>query len=175
MKKSILVIFIFLYQISIAQDNDLLNIFPLSNGKIVYEHIGTADSLTKDKLYINAKYIISETFKSFKATVQLEDKDLGIINAKGFRSYPIKRLGVVTYLDVYHNVKISVKDKKYKVEIYDFNVDFKDVRVPNRSLELFLSQDKWGKEKFSKEIDSDITLYIEYVISKMNQKTIDNW
>lgn len=95
-------------------------IFPRDNdGKIHFKDIITVDSIHKDELYIRARQFITVYWNSAKDVTQMDDKDAGIIITSGFTDIQFSIIGF-SYVDhLYYTLKISVKDGKYMVEIYD--------------------------------------------------------
>lgn len=77
------------------------------------------DSLTKDELYINAKLWFSDYFKSSKAVIDLDDKEAGIIIGKGSSQITINLWTGPFNTRCYFTTKISIKDHKYRLEVYD--------------------------------------------------------
>src|SRR5262245_61458977 len=67
-----------------------LDVFPLRDGAIHYERIITVDSASKDDLYLKAKSWAVNAFKSQKAALQAEDKELGFISFKSLLVLPFQ-------------------------------------------------------------------------------------
>lgn len=94
-----------------------------ANLNIFYTEVVTVDpSLTRDKLFDNAKKWFAETFVSGKDVIQSEDKASGLIIGKGAISashtYNAKN-GRVWFL-----LKIDLKDGKYKYTLYSLTYSF---------------------------------------------------
>ena len=102
------------------------SILPVKDGSINYSEVVTVDSsLKKSDLFINAKKFFVGVYKSGKDVIQMEDKDAGIIIGKGyFKTYWKANLIFSADMDVWHTIKISIKDGKYKYEITDFTYKY---------------------------------------------------
>jgi len=126
--KLLLSCLIFFVKIGFAQKIDKDSIFPSKDGQVIYSEVINVDStLTKDKLYLNAKTWFVTTYKSAKDVIQLDSKEDGQIIGKGIFHEIWKVsgiLGVVYDVSVSHTVKITVKDGKYKYEISDLSGEY---------------------------------------------------
>ena len=98
------------------------SILPYKDGAITYSEIINLDSsYKKNDLYINAKRFFVEVFKSGRDVIQLDDKEAGLIIGKGYFNIVWKVNFMNSYdMQIWHVVKIYVKDAKYKYEITDF-------------------------------------------------------
>ncbi len=96
------------------------------DGKIYYSGVITVDStLKKDVLYINVKKFFVDIFKSGKDVIQLDDKEAGVVIGKGYFIVPFKANFMYTYeMQVWHLIRLAVKDGKYKYEISDFSYKY---------------------------------------------------
>lgn len=95
---------------------------PEKDGIIVYSEVVQLDSTyKKDQLFLAAKKWFAETYKSANDVIQMQDKEAGEIIGKGlfstFLKMPFPLIG--ESVNVYHTVKISVKDGRYRYEITD--------------------------------------------------------
>lgn len=99
------------------------NITPVVNGSIYYSEVVTVDSsLKKGDLYINAKKFFVDAFHSGKDVIQLDDKESGNVIGKGYFTIVWKANFMYSYeMQIWHTIKVSVKDSKYKYEITDFS------------------------------------------------------
>ena len=97
-----------------------------SQFKEPYSEIVSTDTLLKrNDLFINSKKFFVDVYKSGKDVIQMEDKEAGIIIGKGYFSVIWKASFLFSYdIQIWHTIKISVKDGKYKYEIYDFNYKY---------------------------------------------------
>lgn len=84
------------------------------NGTPYYSEVVLVDSSIKQStLFLRAKKWFVDYYKSAKDVIQLEDRESGEIIGKGVCALKIGFVGI----DVYHTVRIYVKDGKYKYEI----------------------------------------------------------
>ena len=120
--KSILVCALFLPLFSIGQNKEI----PIKDGEINFTEVVILDSsFKKNDLFINAKKFFVDVYHSGKDVIQLEDKDAGIVIGKGYFVTLWKASFLFTYeFQVWHTIKISLKDGKYKYEISDFRYKY---------------------------------------------------
>lgn len=117
MKKYLLTLFLFIPLIALCQDNQL-NI-PLKDGRVVYSGVIQRDSISKNELYTAAKVWFANTFRNVNNVIKFDDKDAGKIIGNG--SFPIRYTYFfeTIHIGIDFSIMISVKDSKYKYEIYD--------------------------------------------------------
>lgn len=137
-------------------------ILPMVDGKVDYVEVVQLDSsYKKNDLFINAKKFFVDVFNSGKDVIQMEDKEAGLVIGKGYAVVDYKANFMYTFrTKIWHTVKISLKDGKYKYEITEMSYSY---HVPadqysrgadaEGSLENF---PKHNQEKTFKEIDSEI-------------------
>lgn len=120
--KSILALILLTPLFSIGQNNEI----PLKDGELNYSEVVVLDStFKKNDLYINAKKFFVDVYHSAKDVIQLDDKDAGIVIGKGYFETLWKANFLYTYqLQIWHTIKISIKDGKYKYEITDFRYKY---------------------------------------------------
>ena len=90
------------------------------NGLIMFSEVIKVDSADKNELYLRAKSFFANSFKSGKAALQMEDKEEGVLIGKSMVNLCNGMEG--EWSDCYNmffTIKISVKDGRYKYEIYD--------------------------------------------------------
>jgi len=109
-------------------------------------------SETKSNLYIKANEWVANTFNSAKDVIQMNDKEAGKIIAKGvIECFETAALSSIT-IDVKFTLAIDVKDKKYRIRLYDFLITYISIPgnpyspfQPNTSLSEDKSHDLWPK------------------------------
>lgn len=84
MTKNLTTLFLLLTISSFGQDQKLLDILPMKDGKVVYTGIIQVDSTDKSKLYNKVKKWFVEQYKSAKDVIQLDDKENGEVIGKGY-------------------------------------------------------------------------------------------
>lgn len=95
---------------------------PFKNDQIVYERVITLDStFPKDKLYKSAKMAVINSFRDSKSVIQLDDKDNGKIICKGIATGHYKYAMVSYNIRWHFTMDITVKEGKYRIQIYDFD------------------------------------------------------
>jgi hypothetical protein len=96
-----------------------------TTNKITFLTIERVDSMSRKNLYTNAKIWFTNTFKSAKHVIQLDDPETGIIIGKGFGSIPVSNGLLNVPLDMYFTIKIQVKEGRYKFEVTDIYYHYK--------------------------------------------------
>ena len=197
----VLFIFLLLPFISNAQSNDKYQklidkytldsaewIFPQKNGIVIYTDVIEVDSsIKKDELYNRAKSWFVTEYKSANAVLQMQDKDAGIIMGKGMfeAGYNMGLMVGLQIVNVYHTVKIFIKDGKYKYEITDLNGKYYSsaTRYSSGGLNEFpignviMPGNKKNYKKFLEDVDQNIKAIITSLKSAMAKPLTDssNW
>lgn len=93
---------------------------PTKDGQTVHlDTIITVDSATKADIYSSAKLWAAEYFKSAKAVIDLDDSQAGTVVIKGNTKMEIEHPFGYLQTRCYYTIKFSIKDYRYKLEIYD--------------------------------------------------------
>lgn len=162
---------------------------PVKNGVVVFTIIGKADRATKDQLYTRAKMALAEMFVSAKDVIQMDSRDDGIIIVKGkteiiTNSFMAKIKDIMSF-----TLKISVKDGKYKCDLYDITLELQPgtknaVKCYGENIvdEKALNKDgeckKTGYGKQRRMIIDEKDRIFDIIISKMSYSDPtenDNW
>jgi Domain of unknown function (DUF4468) with TBP-like fold len=122
MKKIIQVSMLLLFSVISKAQTDSINIvLPTKENRIFYESIiTTKDSVKKSKIYLATKEWVSKSFKESKSVIDFEDKEDGKIICK-FHSKS-KKYNVGDELEVSCTLDFTIKDNKYRVQLYNFDV-----------------------------------------------------
>ena len=103
-----------------AQKHFEFSDIPVDSTGIFYERIVKLDStFTKERIYNNAKLLLSHVFKESKEVIQLDDKEGGRIVCRGGLSASYKHFGK-------HNIRwqfafdLTIKDGKYRLQMFNF-------------------------------------------------------
>ncbi len=116
--KKIIIILLALFEsfIGKTQQQDLnYNIDSISDFSH-FENIFEAPNKTKNEIFQSIITWISANYKSSNSVIDLNDKENGEIVVKGINEVnTIKVLGNIQRNDIYHSIKISVKDSKYRI------------------------------------------------------------
>lgn len=117
MRQIILFIIIFSYYQSYSQ---LISEFSRDEkGDMLFTEIVTVDSSSKDELYLNASSFFANQFKSANHVIQLQDKQAGVLIGKGTgKIYNDEDAVMTTVYNFNFTMRITVKDNRYKYEIY---------------------------------------------------------
>jgi len=158
---------------AMAQKDTLINL-PMQDGKIFYEHV-YQDSATKEQLFLNAKEAFISLFPDAKQVIQNEDKDNGVISGIGYFYFNNKvgPLKIMVNQMIRNTIRITVKEGKYRVQIFDFYVK-NDRELP---MELFYNAEMERKEKKSYKYFSDFNKRVlqsfDQIETEMNKKSTD--
>ncbi|MNE10169.1 hypothetical protein D3C80_1028700 [compost metagenome] len=117
MKKYLLTILLLLPIVAVCQENALK--VPIKDGRIVYSAVIQLDSISKNELYSTAGMWFADSFKNSKHVIRFEDKEAGKIMGKGSSTFYYEYLLSTVFTDIEYSIVITVKDSKYKYEIYD--------------------------------------------------------
>lgn len=102
-------------------------------GNIKFERIFNFDSLSKDQLYSRAKTWFVENYKSANDVLQMDDKESGRLIAKGIHVYVVTDL-VDFQFDLWHQLKVYVKDNKAKIVLEGLKVEYSGVTMTMKEL-----------------------------------------
>lgn len=113
------------------EGDNLCDIIPLKDGKAYYSGVINIENITKDVLYSHAKIWFADIFKSAQNVIQLDDSNAGRVIGKG----SVLLTNNNEYLKF--TIAISVKDGRYKYDIYDLlMLTFKGM-IPTMKEEAF--------------------------------------
>lgn len=107
-----------------AQDSLFLKAFPMTEGKITYERIFEIDSVSKQNIFGKIKDWAVDSYRSQKATLESEDKDLGYIAYKGYLASVLNYeaglfKGKPYEVQIWHTLKFYIKDGKVRLLFTD--------------------------------------------------------
>ncbi|MGB5024739.1 MAG: DUF4468 domain-containing protein [Saprospiraceae bacterium] len=124
MKKTLLILILIVSCYAVlAQESkwpDSLNItLPTKDGNIYYEQIVNVDSVDKNQLFNAARIWFSNTFKSAKSVLDLDDRNTGRLIGNGNLTYSTSLQKVYGERRASFKIDITLKDGKYRVIISD--------------------------------------------------------
>ncbi|MGN6297923.1 MAG: DUF4468 domain-containing protein [Ginsengibacter sp.] len=139
MKKLIPLCLFFFPLLANSQVSNDLHILPEENSIPTYTQIITIDSATQTELFNRAKIWFVDHYNDAKNVLQINDKESGILAGKGIIpiQFNIKifdgkdSISARQSLDIYHTIKIFIKDGKYKFVITDLKGVFNYERIGN--------------------------------------------
>lgn len=106
-------------------------------GSLNISEVIIAEGLRKETLYVNSRETLVGIFKSSKDAIQFDDKETGIVIAKGFVPVPSG------FGKMWFTLKIQCKDGRYKYEFYD--VYFGDAPGPYNSANYLFDKSNYFK------------------------------
>lgn len=150
--------------------------------QVKYE-IGDSINKNKDDIYSNTKMFISEFWKTGISQIEIDDKETGLILVRGKIIISLET-PVMTYPYAYsYNVKFMMKDKKFKIVIFNVNPDInigKSYISPNICadcefpgvIQVNMTKKLWTQlqNDFKNAMNNILTSYSEFV-----KKDYDNW
>ncbi len=154
-----------------SQDTTAL---PTVDSKILIQKVvNLRDTTTKkDKIYIAAKEWISNSFKSSKAVIDLDDKEAGKIICKSTYRSEKKSNDVLV---INFTLNITSKDGKYRIQIYDLSGKEEHYEVFRDQLNSLYPHTELDFEKMNNEYISNPkkTFYKrKYVVDIFNKANV---
>lgn len=145
------------------------NDIPFKDGLVFYEATDSASG-SNGALFVKSNEWLSKVFKTARYVTESQDKDLGVILAKG--NGDIVSKGLAYSPNSKFAIKINVKDGKYRIQVYDISITHTGMYRP---IEWFIS--KYGDKKASKPfLDTFDSHYKELVQSYIDfMKTKDDF
>lgn len=183
MKKILLTLLVFSVSFIYGQETRLLNVLPFKDGKVIYAGVVRVDSVEKEQLYKRSKRWFVDTYKSAKAVIEIDDQENGEVIGKGY----FKTLWDVDFLssrevNVWHTIKLSVKDNRFRYEITDFRIRYhvlpntftseEDIDV---TIEDFGEGRKKNTKKFYAQVDAEVRALIVSIEKFMKSKAQEDW
>lgn len=183
MIKILLGLFLLLTNSYFVQGQKLFDILPTKDGKVIYTDIIQIDSTDKSKLYTKAKKWFIEQYRSAKDVIQLDDRENGEVIGKGFFETLWENSFIsVQKVNVWHTVKIYLKDNKFKYEITNFNLkyyvaptQFSEGSNFEIAIEDFGQDREKNTKKYFTEVDKQTNSIISSLISFMKAPIKEDW
>ena len=100
---------------------------PLDAGThlIDFTKVVPAPGASKDELHARAKVWLAETFKLPRITLQVDDKDAGVLIGKGWQAaFAPNAFGTNDELILWYTVKFAFKDGRYRYNLTDFQFEY---------------------------------------------------
>lgn len=154
-------------------------LIPLRNGSPFYELVIPAEGKTKEQLFNIAKITLIKSYQDASEVIQNEDKEAGNIIGKGYRAYSrydtTRVAGRETILLMEYRmwfiVHISVKDNKYKLQLYDHAIEQRATASVNGAI----AQGSWDGTKNSYKIyhrcATDTTHYKKKLLREVSEES----
>lgn len=182
MYKFLFSLFLIFTKPSYSQEK-LFDILPIKYGKVTYTGIVSVDSTNKSKLYYKVKKWFVEQYRSAKDVIQLDDKDNGEVIGKGFFETDWQYTAIdQRKVNVWHTVKIYLKDNKFKYEITDFTLKYYEERTwysagknVHEAIENFGYDRERNTKKYFAIIDAEITSIITSLLNFMKTPPKEDW
>jgi hypothetical protein len=140
-------------------------ILPMQDGKVFYEKVYQDSGATKEQLYLQANEVFLRTFPDTKSVIQQQDKEAGIIAGKGY--FPLRHTLIRC------TIRISTKDGKYKVEMFDFypvGIDGLERSIENN---YAIALKKQKGQKSWQDFNNTVLQVLNEIETEMNKKSTD--
>lgn len=124
--KTILVLLSLLINIASLAQEELYRL-PLKfdgDNKVYFEEISEVKGFTSAQIHSSIRAGIAEVYKSSKTVIDLDDKEGGQIFVKGFIVYNATDGIVSVNCNLYHTVKIYIKDEKVRIVFDNLRLEF---------------------------------------------------
>ena len=152
MKKTICAFLLLLCQLpSIAQVDNVQTDSEESSYLFKYEEV-VPSNLSQPILWINLKKWISSSFSKYNYVVDIEDKDAGLMIVK-WSAGPYHSFSMYTAITFQATFQIDVRDKKYRIKIYDAFADTEPDHLDHL---------RGGTRKFSKMVEDGLKTTKKY-------------
>lgn len=117
--KKILFLFFLLPFTLLAQQS-----FPVDtvSGKITYTDVVSVDGVSKAILFTRAQEWFSENFSGPESTIEKKDKEDSVLLGKAYKDIPGMSTTGMEALKLWYNVKVEVKDNRYRYTIDNINL-----------------------------------------------------
>lgn len=148
-------------------------VLPQVDGKIFFEF---ADSVDKSQveLYTNAKLWIVNMFRDSKEVIQLDDKETGEILGKGLFRFNYKYLATI-YCVCRFTIKVSLREKKYRIQIYDLVAELGDNRTPYSMETVYANSNKIYNKRIIENVDQRVKEILEEGKTKIPSEGKDSF
>src|SRR5438477_1445008 len=136
--KIIIIVLLFVPQISLSKDSLFQGIFPRKDDKVLYEIVVTVDSTSKNTLFSRAKNWAISEYNSQKDALQVDDKEGGMLAYKGYFTNLFEwppRMGISPKEEwqYWETFKILFKENKVKISITDFKITDRPITYSSSS------------------------------------------
>ncbi len=158
------------------------------NTSVYFDTVINVSSATKKELYYRIKLWFADNFKSSKSAIDYDDIENGIIVGKGNAEIIVNKDGMTSLTTrCFFTLKVSVKDSRYRIEIYDFRYkpdkgnwigNFYQEPVETYPSTWFLPMGKSSKKVRQDYKDETISVLNRVLLSikgGMEKSTINEW
>lgn len=131
---------------------------PFRENKIFYEKIDSSIQMTKDQLFDAAKLWFADAFVAANFVIQAQERESGELVGKGIYSYKITYGGVVMPQIAQFTIRISCRNNKFRIQIYDIGNRIDEVGSSFHAIELYYIARKDGfNESIVRTVDDKMT------------------
>lgn len=153
------------------QQDSIFNILPVKDGKIFFDNVISQEGTTAD-LWLKANQFFVDNFRDAKNVIELNDKDNGIIMAKG--NVPID-LARATFI-----MKVQCRDNRYRVQLYDIVIEVDKpmnmgvAKIPLEKYEYIYKKEKRTKDFYDK-VPGELLSRLINTMSNSNNSSNEEW
>ncbi|MDB4926441.1 DUF4468 domain-containing protein [Mucilaginibacter sp.] len=128
MKNLIVLVFILITKITLAQQTDTVGLnTPFINGEVAYQKVFNAPNKPGPLLFSNAQLWFVKHYKTLNS-IQIQDDVVGRVVGKGVELLTFKgMLGINGGYDVDMTIQIDCKDGRYRTRIFNIVIETEDI------------------------------------------------
>lgn len=99
---------------------------PITDADRTFERVVEAPGCSKEQIFNGTKIWIAENFKSAKAVLEYENKDMGTIIGNGIIPYPCSGLDCIAKADwmVHFTMRVDIKDQKFRLTFSNLHLSW---------------------------------------------------
>ncbi|MCY7350165.1 MAG: DUF4468 domain-containing protein [Cytophagaceae bacterium] len=174
MKELIIVVLIVVSASAFAQERE--DVQRNSAGEVEYSDVKEVPDTKKEELFSRSQAWIAASFKSTQQVIQLADKELGRVVARGHTDFHSFTFGKVRPYGITHfQLTIDCKDGKYRAVLNQFVWKYPSAKVQMPIDKILRGQT--GKRRNGGEVilafDQDMLHILESLNKAMNTKSND--
>tara|TARA_B110000003_G_scaffold264999_1_gene290362 strand:+ start:1927 stop:2895 length:969 start_codon:yes stop_codon:yes gene_type:complete len=155
-------------------------------GLVIIDKITKSEGVSKKELYSNAKVWVASYFNSATDVIKLDDKENGIIIAKGLFSFTYTGIfGIINSSNCYFTLKIQCKEERFRIIWtdlkFDLNEDLNKISADYTLLNPY-KEDGFTPEKLRADIKEGCLGVIDNFnytltrdLSRKQEKLDDDW
>lgn len=151
-------------------------VLPVKDGKVVYEHIDSSATASKEQLYYKARLWIAEQFIDYRSAIKFDDPAQGEI--VGRYTFYFDYGSILTQnTRCGFTIKVSCRDNKYRIQVYD--ITHTSTSIDNRRdlpMEYYIKPEDTRNKNLIRMIDTSIQAFIKNLNTAMREgKAEDNF
>jgi hypothetical protein len=149
--------------------SDLLSgVLPMENGRVAYNFVGPAPSLSKTEIHRRARQWVARTYQSSKAVLEIEDRETGDLLGNGVSNIYVARTknAFATSKPIIYTISVEAKNEKYRVQVT--NVRYRNYIYKLGPDEAPIESACYGTKKSQAALFAEIDLSIKELLGKLH-------